>query len=115
MWRQSQVALRFFKSFGIPFWDMSNDPYRVTSPTDWLLSSWDGVHHVIYRKDTILVGSINMSGLFGDYSVSWYNPRLGGFLQNGSKPIITGGGIVSLGLPPNPSDTMDWAILLRKI
>jgi hypothetical protein len=115
MWRQSRHALAFFKSFGIPFWQMSNDASRVTSPTDWLLSSWDGQTHIIYRKNTILMGSIDMVGLDGEYSVRWFNPREGGKLRNGTMPKITGGGMTTLGLSPNLTDTMDWAILLRKI
>lgn len=115
MWRQSRHAWTFFKLFGIPFWQMSNDAFRVTSSTDWLLSSWDGLTHVIYRKNTILMGSIDLVGLDGNYSVRWFNPREGGRLQNGTKVTVTGGGIASLGLSPNSSDTMDWAILLRKI
>lgn len=115
MWRQSRHALTFFKYFGIPFWQMSNDASRVTSTTDWLLSSWDGRTHVIYRKSTILMGSIDMVGLDGEYSVRWFNPRDGGRLQNGTKLTITAGGMTTLGLSPNGTDTMDWAILLRKI
>jgi hypothetical protein len=89
MWKQSRYALNFFKNNRIPFWQMSNNADRVDSRTDWLLSSSDDTTHVVYRRSSPTSGVIDMAGLSGSYS--------------------------SYGLPPNPRDTMDWAILIRKI
>jgi Putative collagen-binding domain of a collagenase len=115
MWRQSRYALTFFKNNRIPFWQMSNNAVRVDSRTDWLLSSSDDTTHVVYRRSSLTSGVIDMAGLSGSYSVRWFNPRVGGGLQIGSVTTIASGGTSSYGLPPNPRDTMDWAILIRKI
>jgi Putative collagen-binding domain of a collagenase len=115
MWTQSRYALEFFRNNDVPFHRMSNVPNRVKNATDWLLSSSDMTVHVIYRRSTPSSGKINMTGLPGTYSVNWYNPRMGGLLQNGSvTSIVGGGGSVSFGSPPNPADTKDWALLLRR-
>lgn len=127
MWTQSRYALEFFYMNNIPFWRMSYIPNRVNNATDWLLSTSDGMTHVVYRRSVTYTGrpirssiytnSINMIGLSGTYTVTWYNPRAGGILRNGSIPLIVGGANVdvSYGNPPNATDKQDWVILLQKV
>ena len=115
MWMQSRYALDFFRNSNIPFHRMSYFPSRVNNATDWLLSSSDGLVHVIYRRSTPSSGSINMLGLPGTYTLKWFNPRAGGVLQNGSVTSIVGGTSVSYGNPPNPADKKDWVLLVEKI
>jgi hypothetical protein len=115
MWTQSRYALEFFRNNDVPFYQMTNVPNRVNSATDWLLSSSDAAVQVIYRRRTPSSGSVNMAGLPGTYSVKWYNPRVGGSLQDGSVISIIGGtGSISYGNPPNPADKKDWALLIRR-
>ena len=116
MWMQSRYALEFFHNSNIPFHRMSYVSNRVNSATDWLLSSSDGLVHVIYRRSTPSSGSINMLGLQGTYDLKWFNPRAGGVLQNGSVTSIVGGtSSISYGNPPDPADQKDWVLLLQKI
>jgi Putative collagen-binding domain of a collagenase len=116
MYVQSKYALDFFYN-DLSFWEMSSNENRVSSVTDWLLSSLDDTVHVVYRRSTTSTSDgINLDGFTGTYSVKWYNPRSGGSLQNGSIASIVADGndFVSFGNPPR-SDGKDWVVLIKKI
>jgi Putative collagen-binding domain of a collagenase len=116
MWKQSRYALDFFRNNDIKFWEMSNDNIRVPAGSDdWILTSEDGTTLVTYRRNNSGTGII-MEGLLGRYSVSWYNPREGGLLQDGTVTTIVGGASteVSYGNPPDTPDN-DWVILIRSL
>ena len=56
---------------------------------------------------------LNLSGLSGDFTINWFNPKAGGELQQGSVAMVAAGTKVNLGNPPsNPEG--DWVILLTK-
>lgn len=116
MWKQSHYALSFFRDNAVPFWEMSNDNFRLPDEsTDWVLSSDDGSVLVVYRK-TVDTSAINMVGLSGRYSVHWYNPREGGPLMQGSVPLIIAGGSAPILYGEAPgADYNDWVVLLRQV
>jgi hypothetical protein len=124
MFKQSNYALDFFRTHKIPFHEMisSNNPNTILpvklSPTstDWLLSMSNGLRHVIYRKIGNAPGNTITGLSIGDYDIKWYNPRLGGPLQIGTKldvNALSSNGIYTYGFPPS-TPTLDWVILLRK-
>jgi len=45
-------------------------------------------------------------------SVTWFNPRTGGELQQGSLASISGTGLHSLGTPPSDPDK-DWVVVIQ--
>ena len=57
--------------------------------------------------------NLDLSGVPGNFSVSWYDPRSGGDLQKGSVATVQGGRIVPLGTPPS-YEQEDWAVLVRR-
>ena len=97
----------------MPFWNTTN--------RDALLAGLSGTHclatngrvYVAYLPSPATV-SLNLSGVTGEFSVRWFDPRNGGYLQSGSVTQITAGASVSLGAPPNTS-TNDWVGLIRII
>lgn len=116
MWQQSRYALEFFKNYELPFWAMTNQNFRLPSgSSDRVLASEDGSTIVVYRinEDS---SSIIMTDLPFRYSISWYNPREGGALEEGTTTAIVGGSDtpVSYGNPPESPDA-DWVVLFRSL
>lgn len=88
----------------------SMNPADSLVSTGWCLAN-PGFNYVIYLPNG---GSptLNLAGQSGTFTVKWFDPRIGGSLQNGTVTSVSGGGIPSLGAPPS-STTSDWAILLQ--
>ena len=59
-------------------------------------------------------GSLNLSGVSGDFTVRWFDPYNGGGLQTGSVAQVTGGGTRSLGTAP-ATITKDRVVLVKLI
>ena len=57
---------------------------------------------------------LDLRGERGAFEVRWFNPRSGGALQRGSVNIVSGGGTVSIGSPPN-SQSSDWVALVQTV
>lgn len=55
---------------------------------------------------------LNLRDAAGDFSVSWFNPRSGGDLFNGSVTSVNGGGAVSLGLTLE-GEKEDWLVVVK--
>ncbi len=107
LWDQTRYALDFFKNY-VPFTEMFNANGLTDNEGDYVLAD-HGKAYVVYLpevKDT----KINLLNTDAKFSVKWYNPRKGGELQKGSVSTIKGGGMRSLGNPPNNSK--DWVALL---
>ena len=56
---------------------------------------------------------LDLTGVSGQFSVSWFDPRNGGALKKGSAASVAGGKRVSLGAAPN-SPEEDWLVVVRK-
>ncbi|MDB4746523.1 hypothetical protein OAG52_04985, partial [Verrucomicrobia bacterium] len=56
---------------------------------------------------------LDLSGAEGEFSVRWYNPRAGGDFVKGTKASVSGGRVVSVGLPPKDRGE-DWVAILRR-
>jgi len=56
--------------------------------------------------------TLDLAGATGPFSVSWYDPRAGGVLQDGTIGSVTGPGVVNLGLPPSETGE-DWVVLVQ--
>lgn len=110
-WDYTRYALEFFNDNEIPFWEMQNDNNISSSGNDYGFYK-PGEVYVAYLKDG---GStnINLAGTTGSFEVSWFNPRTGGALRQGSVAQVTGGGSRSVGQAPDTT-TEDWVVLVRK-
>jgi hypothetical protein len=113
-WDYSRIALAFFYDHEIPFWEMKNADALVGNElhdNSLYCFAKSGEIYVVYLP---AAGSaeLNLEGAEGPFKVSWYNPRTGVGLQNGSVAEVQGGSIVDLGKPPvDPGK--DWVILVR--
>lgn len=111
MYDQSRYALNFFSNYAIPFWNMSNNNAMVSN-SNWCLADASGKNIVVFliSGGTATVNVTALSGM--TWTVGWYDPRVGGNLQNGSVTTISGGAVRPLGSAPHSSNK-DWVVLLQ--
>jgi hypothetical protein len=81
------------------------------APNDFVFAQ-PGEVYAVYLPDGGTT-DIDLSADEGTFEVSWYDPRYGGDLRNGSVSTIRGGGKRLLGNPPN-EPAKDWAVLVRR-
>ncbi len=68
--------------------------------------------YVFYFKANSHSTSVNIGDSKKKFSVSWYDPRNGGALQEGTIGTIVADGPQSLGSPPAEKEK-DWVALIR--
>jgi len=113
-WDYCRIALDFFEENDIPFWEMKNTDNLIgnlSNDNSKYCFSNPGKIYVIYLPGG---GSadLDLGNEKGSYHITWYDPRQGGALQQGSINVVEGGGKISLGKPPS-ADFSDWVILVR--
>ena len=113
-WEYSRIALDFFRSEKIPFWDMSNTNELIgdrSKDNGGYCFAKGGEIYLVYLRQAE-GGSLDLSSASGSFSVEWFNPRTGGALQYGSVKKIKGGSRVSLGRAPADPQS-DWVVVVR--
>lgn len=112
LWATADRAVRLLRRERVPFWAMDPADWLVQGPNNWALASptiilvflrWGGAATVRLAPSTA-------------YSVSWFDPRLGGAatLEGARRLITTTGGATRLGVAPR-DPRRDWALLIRRI
>ena len=110
-WNYLRHTLGFFTDNPFPFEQMGNHNELVSG-------SGENANRCLARiGDTYLVQlrsggihTLDLTGVTGTFTVKWFNPRNGGPLTEGGS--VEGGGIVSLGMPPDTPDE-DWVVLVQ--
>ncbi|MGI9244808.1 MAG: DUF5060 domain-containing protein, partial [Verrucomicrobiales bacterium] len=110
MWKQSSIALQFFRENQIPFWNMTNANGRLSTKDGYCLME-AGKLYLAFLKHAQPT-DLDLSGATGIFEVLWFNPREGGALQTGSTLAVNGDGKVSLGSPPS-DPAQDWLAVVR--
>lgn len=114
-WDYCRIALNFFHEHKIPFWKMTNADELVGNPRhddSRYCFARQGEVYLVYLP-TGGTSTLNLSGARGQFTVEWFNPRVGGPLRRGSVTSVAGGRNVQLGNPPAESKK-DWLIVLRR-
>jgi hypothetical protein len=106
LWDMTKVALDFFQNH-LPFWDMDPDNSLTSATNDYCLAI-PGEIYAIYLPSG---GTTDLSLLAGTYGVKWYDPRIGGDLQEGSVTNLAGPGWLNVGQPPANASS-DWVVLV---
>ena len=114
-WDYARVALTFFRSEKIPFWDMTNADGLVgnyTNDNSVFCFAKPGDVYLVYLPSG---GSadLDLTGAAGQFTVSWFDPRNGGALKRGSVASVAGGKKVSIGAAP-ASPQEDWLVVVRR-
>jgi len=114
-WDFCRIALSFFKDNVVPFWEMKNADALVgngqNDNSKYCLAK-PGELYVVYLPNGGTT-DLDLAGANGAFTVKWFNPRVGGVLQEGSVKSVKGGATVSLGQPPAETD-QDWTALIKK-
>ena len=114
-WDYCRIAIAFFGANKIPFWEMKNADALVGNAkadnSKYCLAKSGAVYLVYLPKGGTT--DLDLSGVSGDFSVLWFNPRSGGKLLGGSVSKIRAGSSVSIGRPPSDADN-DWLAIIRR-
>ena len=97
----------------LPLLEMNSSMSIVSSNSgnDYTLSK-PGEVYAIFNDRSGRGMTLDLSGVSGEFTVRWFDPRNGGALQNGTVTSVIGGGSVSLGSAPNSTGS-DWAVLVE--
>ncbi|NQT88596.1 DUF5060 domain-containing protein, partial [bacterium] len=109
-WDQCCIALDFFNAH-LPFWDMESADALTPQKDDYCFAKRGEVYAVYVR--TGRGGKLDLSDAAGALGVKWFDPRIGGALQDGSVRTVSGGAVHELGQAPSRPNG-DWAILVSK-
>ncbi len=110
LWKQTNIALNFFEDY-LPYWKMGSCG-NAMGRVDVYCLGIEGEIYAFYQPGR---GSqmLTLPDSDAGYSVSWFDPKIGGELQTGSVDTLSGGSNRFVGFPPN-ADTQDWVLLVRK-
>ncbi|PWH84431.1 DUF5060 domain-containing protein [Algibacter marinivivus] len=110
-WDQNKHALRFFNNH-IPFWEMEPRDDLTSDDVSYCLAKHEEVY-AVYTESGAGNIKLNLGNSNTTFQVKWYNPRLGGDLQDGSITKVKANGIIALGMPPSMNEK-DWVVLVKK-
>ena len=114
-WDYARIALTFFRTERIPFWEMSGADLLVgnqTNDNSVFGFAKAGELYLVYLPNGG-TADLDLSGVSGQFTVSWFDPRNGGALKKGSVATVAGGKKVTLGAAP-ASPAEDWLVVVRK-
>jgi len=120
-WDYARIAVEFFHSQKIPFWEMKNADELVGN------AKHDNSRYCFAKAGEIYLvylpsggtSTLDVSQVKGpqSFTISWFNPRTGDFNKRGPNETVasvTGdSGPVSLGMPPDNSGE-DWLAVVRR-
>ncbi|WP_282122959.1 DUF5060 domain-containing protein [Algibacter mikhailovii] len=108
LWDQTRYAMEFFHKY-IPFETMHSADDLTENEHDFVFAE-KGAVYVVYLPE-VKETKLDLTHTKAKYSVKWYNPKIGGELQQGSVKTLKGGDKISLGLPP--TNDQDWVALIQ--
>ena len=89
-WDYARIALTFFRSEKIPFWDMANADGLVgnhSNDNSIFCFAKPGDVYLVYLP-TGGSADLDLTGATGQFNVSWFDPRNGGALKRGSVGTV---------------------------
>jgi hypothetical protein len=114
-WEYGRIAIDFFHSQKIPFWEMTNADALVGNEkhdnSRFCFAKVNQVYLVYLPSGGTT--NLDLSGARGEFTVGWFDPRNGGPVKAGSVRTVSGGASVALGMPPD-SATEDWLVVVRQ-
>jgi hypothetical protein len=114
LWELTDHALQFFQNH-LPYWEMEANPERISAVQGYCLEK-PGEIYAIYLPDAKNY-TIDLSAIEGVFTIQWFDPLVGGELQNGSVLSVKGGGTTEMGAPPLKQEQIknqDWVVLIKK-
>lgn len=115
LWEITNHAKVFFDAH-LPYWEMQPEHTLVNSEEAYCLKKTSEIYAVYLPNSN--EHTLNLTEAEGTFSVQWYNPLMGGNLEQGSVKEISSGGIRNLGFPPSDSKAIsnqDWVCLVKRL
>lgn len=115
LWEITNYAKEFFDTY-LPYWEMQPEHGLVNSKEAYCLRKKDEIYAIYLPNSKSYTLDLSISK--NSFSVHWFNPLTGSELQIGSIKSINGGGIRSLGNPPefeNNLPDQDWVVLIKRL
>ena len=109
MWDYTRHALEFFGEY-LPYWEMTPGDEVASSAGTYVLAKRGEIYAVYLPSGEQT--RIDLDA--GAYEVLWYNPRVGGAMQQGTVERVVGPGRQEIGRPV-PADGDDWVALVRRL
>ncbi|MCP4311457.1 MAG: DUF5060 domain-containing protein [Bacteroidetes bacterium] len=118
LWTYTRHALNFMDQ--IPVGDMVPGHHLLSGESKYIIPLYEiegvvltkpGEIYAVHLPNATSTGTLNLSGVSGTFTKSWYNPRTGSF--QGEVKIVEAGANVPLGTPPSQA-TDDWVVLMKK-
>ena len=114
-WEYGRIAVDFFHSQKIPFWDMTNANGLVgndkSDNSRYCFAKSNEVYLVYLPSGNTT--TLDLSKATGQFTVEWFDPRNGGAMKKGSVTAVKGGAPAALGMPPDTPDE-DWLAVVRR-
>jgi len=107
-WKQSTLATQFINAF--PLEEMQSRDELVNVDGAYCLAK-DAEVYIVYLPAGAGEASLR-TDLTEPLNISWFNPRSGGELGEGSIKSVRGTGWQSLGTPPSDPE-LDWVLVIR--
>lgn len=107
-WTWTKHAIDFFQK-NLPFQDM--EPHNELVPEGHFCLAKSGEIYALYLPFGG-AAELDLSGIAGEFSYSWFNPREGVQLVQDSSTTISGGSRAEIGMTP---DDKDWVLLVNKL
>ena len=108
LWDQTRYAIEFFQKY-LPYNRMSSANELTDNSNDYVFANKGEIYAIYMPK--FEETKLDLTASNSKFSVKWYNPKLGGKLQNGSIKTLKGGKKVSIGTPP--LKTGDWVAVIQ--
>ncbi|HUP40564.1 MAG TPA: putative collagen-binding domain-containing protein, partial [Vicinamibacterales bacterium] len=114
-WDYGRIAIGFFHSQNIRFWEMTNADGLVGN------EAHDNSRYAFAKANELYLvylptggtANLDLSHARSQFTVEWFDPRTGGVLRRGSVSAVKGGAPATLGSPPdNPNE--DWLVVVRR-
>ncbi len=113
-WDYCRVAVNFFRDQKIPFWEMTNADALVGNAeitnSKYCFAKKGEIYLIYLPKGGTT--QLDLTEAKRSFAVSWFNPRVGGELLEGSVKSVEGGREVSVGNPPSDLEE-DWLVIVR--
>lgn len=110
LWDQTRIALDFFQEH-LLFRRMRHANALVSAAGAYCFAEV-GERYAVYLPDGQTT-NLNLEAFPFEFTVRWFNPRVGGPMQPGDTPRIDGPGQASIGQPPANSPG-DWLALVER-
>ncbi len=111
MWDLTRYALEFFHG-RLPFARMGLHDELVSAEDGYCLADPGEVYAVYLPSGGAT--DLDLGESTATFQIRWFNPRLGGSMQNGTIVSVTGPGKVALGQPLEDTDK-DWVALVELV